>query len=75
MDPELTQEVLQVIRGLAEEHMTMVIVTHEMNFARDVADTIVFMDRGLIVEQGPAADVIGNPQHERTKAFLSKVAD
>lgn len=75
LDPELTQEVLQVIRGLAEEHMTMVIVTHEMNFARDVADTIVFMDRGLIVEQGPAADVIGNPQHERTKAFLSKVAD
>ncbi|MGI6535438.1 MAG: amino acid ABC transporter ATP-binding protein [Eggerthellaceae bacterium] len=75
LDPELTQEVLQVIRGLVEEHMTMVIVTHEMNFARDVADTIVFMDKGLIVEQGPAAEVIGNPQHERTKAFLSKVAD
>ena len=75
LDPELTQEVLQVIRDLAEDHMTMVIVTHEMNFARDVADTIAFMDKGVIVEQGPAAEVINNPQHERTKAFLSKVAD
>ena len=70
LDPELTKGVLRVIRQLADEHMTMVIVTHEMAFARDVADTAVFMDGGVIVEQGPAAEVIGNPQHERTKAFL-----
>ena len=72
MDPELTQEVLKVIRELAEEHMTMVIVTHEMLFARDVADYIVFMEHGVIVEQGPATQVIDNPQQERTKAFLRK---
>ncbi len=72
LDPELTQEVLRVIRELAEEHMTMVIVTHEMTFARDVADHIVFMDGGVIVEQGPSAQVIDNPQHDRTKAFLRK---
>ena len=72
LDPELTQEVLRVIRELAEEHMTMVIVTHEMTFARDVADYIVFMDGGVIVEQGPSAQVIDNPQHDRTKAFLRK---
>ena len=72
LDPELTQEVLRVIRELAEEHMTMVIVTHEMTFARDVADQIVFMDGGVIVEQGPSAQVIDNPQHDRTKAFLRK---
>ena len=72
LDPELTQEVLRVIRELAEEHMTMVIVTHEMPFARDVADHIVFMDGGVIVEQGPSAQVIDNPQHDRTKAFLRK---
>ena len=70
LDPELTKGVLRVIRGLAEEHMTMVIVTHEMKFARDVADHIIFMDGGVIVEQGPARDVIDNPQHERTRAFL-----
>ena len=70
LDPELTKGVLRVIRQLADEHMTMVIVTHEMAFARDVADTAVFMDGGVIVEQGPAAEVIGSPQHERTKAFL-----
>ena len=75
LDPELTQEVLKVIRQLAEEHMTMVIVTHEMGFARDVADHIVFMDGGVIVEEGLAEQVINNPQNERTKAFLSKVAD
>ena len=75
LDPELTQEILRVIRGLAEEHMTMVIVTHEMMFARDVSDRIVFMDKGVIVEQGPAKEVIDNPQHQRTRAFLSKVAD
>ncbi|HIW76543.1 MULTISPECIES: amino acid ABC transporter ATP-binding protein [Gordonibacter] len=72
LDPELTQDVLKVIRDLAAEHMTMVIVTHEMNFARDVADHIVFMDGGIIVEEGPAADLINNPKHERTRAFLSK---
>ena len=72
LDPELTQEVLKVIRELAEEHMTMVIVTHEMLFARDVADYIVFMEHGVIVEQGPATQVIDNPQQERTQAFLRK---
>ena len=70
LDPELTKGVLRVIRSLAEEHMTMVIVTHEMKFARDVADHVIFMDGGVIVEQGLAADVIDNPQHERTRAFL-----
>ena len=70
LDPELTKGVLRVIRSLAEEHMTMVIVTHEMKFARDVADHVIFMDGGVIVEQGLAVDVIDNPQHERTKAFL-----
>ena len=75
LDPELTQEILRVIRGLAEEHMTMAIVTHEMLFARDVSDRIIFMDKGVIVEEGPAKDVIDNPQHNRTKAFLSKIAD
>ena len=70
LDPELTKGVLKVIRSLAEEHMTMVIVTHEMKFARDVADHVIFMDGGVIVEEGLAADVIDNPQHERTRAFL-----
>lgn len=72
LDPELTQDVLKVIRSLADERMTMVIVTHEMSFARDVADHIVFMDGGVIVEQGKASDLINNPQSERTKAFLAK---
>ncbi len=72
LDPELTQEVLKVIRDLAEEQMTMVIVTHEMSFARDVADRIIFMDGGVVVEEGAAMDVINNPQHNRTRAFLSK---
>ena len=72
LDPELTQDVLKVIRELAAENMTMVIVTHEMNFARDVADHLIFMDGGIIVEQGRAEDVINNPQQERTKAFLSR---
>ncbi|WP_303728594.1 amino acid ABC transporter ATP-binding protein [Denitrobacterium detoxificans] len=75
LDPELTQEVLRVIRDLASRHMTMVIVTHEMGFARDVADHIVFMDGGVIVEEGRPEEVIENPQHNRTKAFLSKIAD
>ena len=72
LDPELTKEVLRVIRQLAKEHMTMVIVTHEMRFARDVADHIIFMDGGVIVEEGPAQELIDNPQHARTKAFLAQ---
>ena len=72
LDPELTGEILKVIRELADEKMTMVVVTHEMAFARDLCDTIIFMDGGVIVEQGKATDLINNPQNERTKAFLSK---
>ena len=71
LDPELTKGVLSVIKALAQENMTMVIVTHEMSFARDVADRIVFMDGGVIVEEGPAEQLINNPLNERTKAFLS----
>lgn len=71
LDPELTAGVLRVIRDLAAEKMTMVIVTHEMSFARDVADRIVFMDGGVIVEEGPAAEVIDSPSSERTRAFLA----
>ena len=71
-DPELTGEILKVIKDLAAEHMTMVIVTHEMSFARDVADHIIFMDDGVIVEEGAPEDVINNPRNERTKAFLSR---
>ncbi len=70
LDPELTREVLKVIRDLAKEHMTMVIVTHEMSFARDVADRIIFMEHGVIVEEGVASELINNPQQERTKCFL-----
>ena len=66
---------MKVIKQLAAEHMTMVIVTHEMSFARDVADRIVFMDGGVIVEEGPAEQVINNPQHNRTKAFLNRYDD
>jgi len=72
LDPELTGEVLKVIRGLAEQKTTMIIVTHEMAFARDVADQIIFMDGGYIVEQGDAKQVIDHPQEERTKQFLSR---
>ncbi len=71
LDPELTAGILKVIRDLAEEKMTMVIVTHEMSFARDVADRIIFMDGGVIVEQGHAKDIINNPKSERTKSFLA----
>ena len=71
LDPELTKGVLTVIKELAREKMTMVIVTHEMAFARDVADRIVFMDGGVIVEEGPAYELVTNPQQERTKAFLA----
>lgn len=73
LDPELVGEVLDVMRGLAESGMTMIVVTHEMGFAREVADTLVFMDGGLVVESGIPVDVLSNPQQERTKAFLSKV--
>ena len=71
LDPELTGEVLRVIRSLADQHTTMIIVTHEMAFARDVADRIMFMDGGVVVEQGPARQLIEHPQEERTKQFLS----
>ena len=70
LDPELTGEVLKVIRQLAEEDMTMVIVTHEMSFARDVADRVIFMADGVIVEEGDPKEVFGNPKQERTKQFL-----
>ena len=73
LDPELVGEVLDVMRGLAKDGMTMIVVTHEMGFAREVADTVVFMDGGVVVESGPPRDVLVNPQHERTKSFLSKV--
>lgn len=72
LDPELTGEVLKVIRGLAQQKTTMIIVTHEMAFARDVADNVIFMDDGVIVEQGDAHQVIDNPREERTKQFLSR---
>ncbi|HEX4467864.1 MAG TPA: amino acid ABC transporter ATP-binding protein [Solirubrobacteraceae bacterium] len=73
LDPELVGDVLDAMQQLAREGMTMVVVTHEIGFAREVADTVVFMDEGVVVESGPPADVITNPQHERTKTFLSKV--
>lgn len=73
LDPELVGEVLNVMRHLADEGMTMLVVTHEMGFAREVADEVAFMDGGVIVEHGPAAEVIGNPQHERTQEFLSSL--
>lgn len=75
LDPELVGEVLTVIRELAEEGRSMILVTHEIRFARDVADRVIFMDGGHIVEQGPAVDVINNPQLERTRSFLGQVAD
>ncbi|MFF4649773.1 amino acid ABC transporter ATP-binding protein [Streptomyces sp. NPDC001380] len=73
LDPELVGDVLDVMRQLAEEGMTMVVVTHEMGFAREVGDALVFMDGGVVVESGHPRDVLTDPQHERTKAFLSKV--
>ena len=73
LDPELVGEVLDVMRGLAETGMTMVVVTHEMGFAREVGDELVFMDAGVVVEAGPPRDVLADPQHERTRSFLSKV--
>jgi polar amino acid transport system ATP-binding protein len=73
LDPELVGEVLAVMKKLAAEGMTMVVVTHEMGFAREVANQLVFMDGGVVVESGPPREVLSNPQHERTRAFLSKV--
>ena len=73
LDPELVGEVLDVMRALAVSGMTMVVVTHEMGFAREVADSVVFMDDGVVVESGSPAEVLTNPQHDRTQAFLSKV--
>ena len=72
LDPELTGEILKVIKSLAKEKMTMVIVTHEMAFARDVADHVIFMDGGVIVEEGSPEQVFGNTQNERTKQFLRR---
>jgi polar amino acid transport system ATP-binding protein len=73
LDPELVGDVLDVMRGLAEDGMTMIVVTHEIGFAREVGDTLVFMDGGVIVEAGKPREVLASPQHERTQAFLSKV--
>jgi len=73
LDPELVGEVLAVMKKLASGGMTMIVVTHEMGFAREVADELVFMDGGIIVESGPPREILANPQHDRTKAFLSKV--
>jgi polar amino acid transport system ATP-binding protein len=73
LDPELVGEVLDAMRGLAADGMTMIVVTHEMGFAREVGDTLVFMDGGVIVESGKPRDVLADPKHERTKLFLSKV--
>jgi polar amino acid transport system ATP-binding protein len=73
LDPELVGEVLNVMRELAQAGMTMIVVTHEMGFARDVADRVVFMDAGVVVEEGDPHDVFNNPQHDRTKSFLSRI--
>jgi polar amino acid transport system ATP-binding protein len=73
LDPELVGEVLAAMQQLAREGMTMIVVTHEMGFAREVADTVVFMDAGVVVESGAPGEVLANPRHERTRAFLSKV--
>jgi polar amino acid transport system ATP-binding protein len=73
LDPELVGEVLEVMRQLSRDGMTMIVVTHEVGFAREVADQVVFMDDGLVVERGPARRVIDDPQNPRTRAFLSNV--
>jgi polar amino acid transport system ATP-binding protein len=75
LDPELVGEVLKVMRQLALEGMTMMVVTHEMSFARDVADRVIFMDGGVIVEQGKPADIFSNPREERTRSFLRKILE
>jgi polar amino acid transport system ATP-binding protein len=73
LDPELVGDVLDVMRGLADDGMTMIVVTHEMGFAREVGDTVVFMDGGVVVESGDPKTVLTDPQHQRTRSFLSKV--
>jgi ABC-type polar amino acid transport system ATPase subunit len=73
LDPEMIAEVLNVVQGLAESGMTMLVVTHEMNFARRVADRVIFMDKGVVVEEGPPAQVFIEPREERTRRFLSKI--
>jgi polar amino acid transport system ATP-binding protein len=73
LDPELVGEVLDVMKDLARDGMTMVVVTHEIGFAREVGDKLIFMDEGVVVEEGAPREVLANPQQERTKAFLSKV--
>ena len=73
LDPEMVGEVLQIMRKLSEDGMTMVVVTHEMGFAREVGDRVVFMDGGYVVEEGDPREVISNPKHQRTKNFLSKM--
>ena len=75
LDPELVKEVLDVMRELADEGMTMIVVTHEIGFAREVGSRVVFMDGGVIVEQGPPAEVLDNPKQERTKQFLGLVLE
>jgi polar amino acid transport system ATP-binding protein len=75
LDPELVGEVLSVMRELADNGMTMIVVTHEMGFAREVADRVVFMDAGVVVEQGPPKEIINNPQHERTQSFLARIRE
>jgi len=72
LDPELTGEVLQVMKDLAEEHMTMIVVTHEMGFAKEVANKVIFMDNGEIIESGHPSEIFTNPQFERTKVFLNR---
>jgi polar amino acid transport system ATP-binding protein len=73
LDPEMVGEVLQVMKDLAVEGMTMVVVTHEMGFAREVGHRVIFMDDGLILEEGPPKELFSNPQHNRTKSFLAKI--
>jgi polar amino acid transport system ATP-binding protein len=73
LDPELVGDVLEVMKDLARSGMTMIVVTHELGFAREVGDALVFMDGGVVVESGHPREVLANPQHERTRAFLSKV--
>ena len=75
LDPELIGEVLSVMRELAKSGMTMLVVTHEMGFARDVADRVIMMDEGVIVEEGPPGELLTNPQHPRTQQFLRRVVD
>jgi len=74
LDPELVGEVLRVMRDLASQGMTMIVVTHEIGFAKAVADTVVFMDDGVVVESGPPGEVLDNPKHDRTKTFLQQVS-